>query len=723
MFGITDFSINFLTGQLFLTGLFFILFLILAVFLYRTTNPPLAKSIKILLTALRILAVIFLFLALFEPVFSYKREFERKPKLTLLIDRSGSMNISENNRSRKDQIDAILSSPQFTEFSARYDITKKYFAGSLADRSDQIDTASTALGEVLAELSRSEMADPSESWLLFSDGISNSGISPSGAIANLKRPIYSIGVGDESSEKDIAIDGIDYNQVVFAGKPTEITVHLGWSGMNNDNSRLEIRSGEKLLQSQSLKLPTGILKQDERFTFTPEFPGQQTFQVSVAKLDNEISGDNNRRSIPMTVLKSKLKVLLAADHLDWEYAFLNRFLLQDASVELTPVVWKVGGGYLIGQFPSRQEELNQYDLVILYDISIPALKGKSDLFGSYLSDRGGGLFVIMGENYLKASFPRWLDNYLPFVSYARYDKPVYIKFNGVPEENFLLHPAVRLSDDKRGVREGWKNLPPFEAIIPIDSVVPGAELLVTADFGAKNGRNPVLGFRNFGGGKVLASAAIPFWQWAFLNYGFGGEGTEYKTFFSGIINWLALKEDSDPIKIISDKPIYTRGEKIGFTASVFDLGFRPITAASGQISLINESPGDTTDVQFEETGEGKYRSEFGNLSPGRYRFVGSIEKDGKKLKETSGQIAVESYSIEDYTRRPNFGALANISQISGGSFYRIGDIDSLYPTLKKDKILVADDHEIIIWNKFWLLAIFILTLGIEWLLRKRYQLI
>jgi hypothetical protein len=723
MFGITDFSINFLTGQPLLTGLFFVFFLALAIFLYRTTNPPLPRGIRILLTSLRILAVIFLFLALFEPVFSYKREYERKPKLALLIDRSASMNINENNRTRTDRVDSILSSLAFGRFSDSYDISRFYFADSISDRPENIDTTATALGDVLAELSQCEMVDPSEYWLLLSDGISNSGISPASTIPNLKQPVYSIGIGEETAGKDIAIESIDYNQVIFAGKPTEIIVHLEWSGMNNDNSRLEIRSGDKLLQSQILTLPPGTLKKEEHLSFTPETPGQQTFQISVAGIENEITRDNNSRSISMTVLKSKLKVLLAADHPDWEYAFLNRFLLQSKSVELTPVIWKAGGGYLAGQFPSRQEELNQYDLVILYDINISALAGKSDLFRSYLIDRGGGLFVMLGENYLKTPFPRWLDNYLPFISITRLNKPVNVRYNGTPEENYLLHPAVRLSDDKQGVRDGWKNLPPFEAIVPVDSIAPGAELLVSADFGEKNNRNPILGVRNFGGGKVLATSAIPFWHWAFFNYSFKSEATEYQSLFSGIVNWLALKEDSDPIRIISDKPIYTRNEKIGFTASVFDLGFRPIPAASGHISLINESSGDTTGVQLEEIGDGKYRAEFGILSPGRYRFIGVVEKDGKKLKESSGQIAIESYSLEDYSRHPDFATLASISQMTGGRFYRANEIDSLYPILKKNRIIVADDHEIIIWNKFWLLAIFILALGVEWLIRKRYQLI
>jgi len=102
MFGIKELSIDFLTGQPFFTALIFILFVLFAVYIYRRTNPPLSTGMKILLTGLRLTAIIAVFLALFEPVISYRREYERKPKLTVLIDKSASMeNVEAGKRTRK----------------------------------------------------------------------------------------------------------------------------------------------------------------------------------------------------------------------------------------------------------------------------------------------------------------------------------------------------------------------------------------------------------------------------------------------------------------------------------------------------------------------------------------------------------------------------------------------------------------------------------------------
>ncbi|SYZ72734.1 membrane hypothetical protein [Candidatus Zixiibacteriota bacterium] len=722
MFGLKELSFNFLTGHPLLTGLFLLLMILMSVYLYRRTNPPLPRAIRILLAALRIVAVLALFLALFEPVAAFRRDYESKPRLTILIDESRSMNIVEKGKSREERIDSLLSSPAFIQFADQFEIVKKPFAGGLIEKSASASLDETAIGDAMKELSEEELATKSEYWLMLSDGISNRGISPIDEAVRVKTPVFTVGMGDLVSGKDVTISGFDYNHLVFAGKPTEVKVKLSWSGMNNDNGRIEIKSGSKVLQSKEIKLAPGDLQEDVPLSFTPERPGQQTFQVIISPLEGELSTDNNMRSFSMTVLKSKLKVLLAADHIDWEYAFLNRFLLNAENVDLNSSVTGKGGGALGVPFPSRQEELNQYDFIILYDINIDQFASRAPLIKSFLADKGGGLLAILGENYLKARFPRWIDEYLPFASKQK-GNILYVKFNGKPSENYLFHPAVRLSDSRQAIRDSWGNLPPFETLVPIDTVMPGGEVLVSSGFSSGRGTIPVAGYRNIGGGKVLALDAAPFWHWAFYGYGFGREAAEYNTLFGGIVNWLGMKEDSDPIQIGPDKPVYTRGEKVGFRATVYDLGYRPITGVSGNITLMNEDGKDSTIASLVEQGDGKYRADFDMVPPGRFKYVAVLEKDEKKLRETDGEIAVESYQIEDYQSRPDFGALTRISQMTGGAFYPLDKVDSLYSRLDHRPIQNSVQSELVIWNKFWLLAIFVLALGAEWLLRKRFELL
>ena len=140
MFGFTDLSFDFLTDQPFLTALVFILFLIYSLYIYRRTNPPLSMLSRTILSGLRIIALLALFLALFEPVVSYRREFSRLPKMTVMVDKSRSMDIEENGRTRAGRIESFLSSDKFRDLASHFELTRQEFAGNIIDENEsQLD--------------------------------------------------------------------------------------------------------------------------------------------------------------------------------------------------------------------------------------------------------------------------------------------------------------------------------------------------------------------------------------------------------------------------------------------------------------------------------------------------------------------------------------------------------------------------------------------------------
>lgn len=723
MFGLKDFSINFLSESILITSFLFALLILISIYIYRNTNPPLSKPIRVILSSLRIVAILALFMAIFEPVVSFTREYKKKPTMALLHDISASMDTMEKNESRQEKVDSLLGSASFKDFAGHFEIKSYNFADKLSTGDTPVNPEQTALGDVLLDMSRQETGYPSDFWLLLSDGISNSGITPADVLPQIHTPIYSLGVGEITTDRDVSIKSLDYNDVVFAGKPTEVSVRLEWTGMNNEEGKINIRSSGKLLQTKSIKLSPGNLQEEVKLKYNPEVTGRQTMEISVTGIADEITTKNNSRLFSVLVLKGKLNVLLVADKLDWEYAFLKRFLDESESIELTSVIFRENGGYLRGQFPSSQAELNRYDLVILYDLNERNIRSRSDILRSFLSDNGGGMFVLLGENYLKASFPRTIDQFIPFLSTGHNIELTYLNFNGRPDESYLFHPAVRIADSRRGIRDAWSSLPNFESLVQTDSTAPNSEIYVTAGLGDNDASFPILGCRRFGPGKVITSAAAPFWHWAFFGYGFGGNDAEYRQLLNGIINWLSLQEDSDPVRITPDKNVFTRGEKIGFNASVYDLGFRPIESATGYITIVGNNTSDSTVLQLLEVKDGSYRAELDLLPPGLYNYTGRVEKEGKLLKETTGQIAVETFSAEEFQIKPDFSTLAAISQNTGGAFYTLADIGKLYGAIDTGLIYKSEKSEIVLWNKFWLLVIFVLALGLEWLLRKKYQLI
>jgi hypothetical protein len=120
--------------------------------------------------------------------------------------------------------------------------------------------------------------------------------------------------------------------------------------------------------------------------------------------------------------------------------------------------------------------------------------------------------------------------------------------------------------------------------------------------------------------------------------------------------------------------------------------------------------------------EGEFLAEFNNLPAGRYLWKGRFEKEGRTLKEESGEILVESYTLEEFDQGGS-SSLAAIADKSGGKYFRFDQFGEAAALVDIKPILVSHSGEVVIWGKLWLLILFISALSSEWLLRKLFQLI
>ncbi len=723
MFGFKEISINFLTGSPLVVVLVSVLLVLLAVFLYRRTNPPLPPYLKVILGGLRVVAVLALMISLAEPVISFSRQFERPRRVTILRDASNSMARVERDKSRTERVDSLLTSPAFDRLSASAEITTYYVGGNLAEELAGVERDRTSLGDVFDLLQKRQMAQPADYWLLLSDGNSNSGQETRRVAGRLDQPVVTVDVSSDTGTYDVGISDVEYNPVLFVGQPTEIKLKLEWN--NAPEKTLAVR----LLDSNRVAGQTGFsIDQPEglgelTISYLPGEPGQKILQVDIPTDASEDNPGNNRRSFSVKILKSRLTVLIAADNPDYEIGFLKRMLEQSDKHEVDLAVTGPRAGNQAGRFPSRQTELNRYDLVVLYDPDPLKLEPRQALIGSYLSERGGALWVLMGPQFCERGPIEWLNELLPFHQ-SRRRRIDYAVFHGEPSESDLFHPAVRLGDDPTAIRKQWSELPPFRALVRCDRVHPEAVILARAMLSTgEESRYPILGYRRHGPGKLLTSAALPFWTWGFVTLGFGESSDAYNKFLQGAISWLTVSDDLEPIRVRPEREVFQRGETIRFKGFAFDPGFRPIPAVTGTVSLENRAESRTYETDLLDNGDGSFRAEFNNVAPGDYGYRAVFEKDGRMLKEVSGKILVESFSLEEMDQNGDPAALTTISQLSGGSYHRYEHFDQAMNSMDLSALTVEETGEITLLNKLWLLVIFIGAICVEWLIRKVNQLL
>jgi len=391
MFGIKNLSIELLSGSPVLTFLAFIALAALAIFLYYKTNPPLPKYIRIILSALRIIALIALFLALLQPILSFTKEYTRPQKVSLMLDRSLSMDRVESGLSRKARMDSLLSTNSINYLNEVVDLSTYYIGDNITPNEAEIKPDKTSLGEAFYNLQRMQAVEPDDYWILFSDGNSNSGRDMSSVARNLQTPIITVDMSGGLNGFDVGIDNVDFNPIVFVGRQTEVKVKLAWHEARGKIIEVSLLDSNMTLDKESFPI-----SQDEGFgeitlKYIPTEPGQKLLNISIPELAGEETNGNNQKSFSVKVLKSKLLVLIAVDNPDYEIGFLKRFYEQSDKYDVDLIVTGSKAGNLSGQFPSRQTELNKYDLVVLYDPDPVKLEPKEYIIKTYFSEKAGAL--------------------------------------------------------------------------------------------------------------------------------------------------------------------------------------------------------------------------------------------------------------------------------------------------------------------------------------------
>ncbi|MBI5267628.1 MAG: hypothetical protein HY851_10390, partial [candidate division Zixibacteria bacterium] len=536
---------------------------------------------------------------------------------------------------------------------------------------------------------------------------------------SLTAPVYAVDMSSDLGNLDVALADIDYNPVVFVGKATEIKVKLSWQSAAGKSANIRILQGNRLLDSTTFQLTHADGFGEVTLKYVPTEPGQKLLRVAISPLDGEETTGNNERSIAIKVLKSRMAVLFVTEQPDYEAGFLRRHLLQTDRFDVRFVSIRSKAGNLGGTVPSTQTELNRYDLIILHDVSPAALETRQAIISSFLSAHGGAVWWLLGQNFAQSPSP-WITRLLPFFP-AKSRAFEYTESRGEPFEANLFHPAVRLADERAAIRNLWSSLPPFRTLVRCDGADPAGVILVTRAGAAE--RLPIMGYRRIGPGKMFVTAAGPFWPWGFYNLGLGEDAGAYARFVDGVTSWLTVQDDFDPLRIVPQKTVFSRGEPVIFDGFAFDQGFRPLSDITGTVRLVPSYGKDSLLARFGDRGEGRHNAEFSNVAPGEYTYHAEFEKGDQRLTAKEGKILVEAYSLEEFDQSGNPANLMALARQSGGSYSSWRDFDKTLAGLPTSPLIQTINGTISGWGKTWLLLLFAGALTTEWILRKANHLL
>ena len=211
--------------------------------------------------------------------------------------------------------------------------------------------------------------------VLLSDGDWNIGNSPVEAATRFRMrgiPVFAVGVGSKVPLPDLELVSMDAPTYAVVNKQLRIPFIVRSTLGQDRDVNVTLSINKKSTVSKLIRVPA-MSQAQENMVWTPPAVGDYTLTMRIPRDTQELIPENNEISVPISVRKEQLKVLVVESYPRWEYRYLRNALERDPGVELTcllfhPKLPKVGGGRsYIKSFPTTNE-LSRYDVVFLGDV-------------------------------------------------------------------------------------------------------------------------------------------------------------------------------------------------------------------------------------------------------------------------------------------------------------------------------------------------------------------
>lgn len=595
--------------------------------------------------------------------------------------------------------------------------------------------------------------------VLITDGQSTGGaIQPAEMALKLRQqgiPLLTVGVGNPDPPKNIRVTHLDVSDTVLVGDRVtfDATVESEGEGVSERPVRVELLLDGEVVETEQVELVGNGIKQQVRIEHRPQRQGDFTVSVRVEVLEGELFEDDNIFGRPLKVLEEKIKVLYVEGPPRKEYRFLKNSLIRDPTMEAQVFLLWADQHYRqpsspglppLVRFPETEEELFPYHVIILGDV-LPTggdtpdkklTRKQLELIQRFVADAGGGVIFIAGDQanprlYRDTPLEPLLPVEIPEadrtgVTARIFERPFNVKLNPAQKD----HPILRLDNDPEVNRRLWENddgieenhLPGFYRYFQAYKLKAGALALAhhPDDEHPIYGKAIIYATQNYGKGRVFYTAVDQAWRWRpgvdnLYLYRFYGQAVRF-------VSTGRLLGQTPRYNLVTDKRVYTIGEKILLDARVFDANMKPVTEPEilSFHSVKGREEGPVLPITLEQypaNGPGAYRGNLiaGQLGTHEFWLGSEVERLAFKT------VTVEVPPLEYRNPRMNREGLVQLATLSEGKYYELHQFDEVVEYLKsaaRPREIPVDETQNDLWDESWVLLLFTGLISTEWILRK-----
>jgi len=655
---------------------------ILAVFMYGYKTKYSSKK-KWIYGLLRFATIFSILLLLINPKFSTKTVALLKPNLPILIDNSASVEVLNQSENVLNFIESLKNN---VNLNNKFNLSFYSFGSDFSQNdslsfSDKNTNISKALSTI-NELFKNETAPT----ILITDGNQTLGTDYQFSTTAFKNTIYPVVLGDSTKHIDLKIEQLNSNRYSFLKNKFPVEIVLLYSGTENVSSKFQIKQGNSILYKEIISFSEKENTKTISVTFPAISVGLHRYTAEIVPLSEEKNKTNNSKQFAVEVIDQATNVLLVSEIIHPDLGMLKKSI--ESNEQRRVAIKKPSEALLI---------LNEYQLVILYQ---PNRKFAS--LYSELKKLKKNTFTITGLetdwNFLNAvqnDFNKEVTNqteevngtlnllYGNFkVEYIDFDKfrPLKTKFGELvilKKNETLLHQLIF----------GYTNDSPTLSTIE------------------ENGKSSA----------ILDGEGL--WKWRAQSYIDTSSFEEFDEFIGKLIQYLASNKRRSRLEV-SNEAFYYNNENIKISAQYFDKNFVFDSRASLSISITNKGSKVKKVVPL-LLKRNFYEVDLNSLGAGEFQYKLSVDNESVSR---SGSFTILDFNVEQQFLNADVTKLSKIATNTNGKVYFISEADKLITHLMEDNTyqqIQKSEQKIVSlidWN--YLLVLIVLSLSIEWFLRK-----
>lgn len=652
------------------------------------------------LAILRGIAVFLICFFLLSPLIKTESTEKQKPVVVVLQDDSKSI----SNTFKNDDSTKLVTGLQdlADELNGSFNVKYYSFAQELNANPDHTFNGTlTNLSRSLTDIYSLYGSQNLAGVVLASDGLYNEGSNPYYTVqAHARYPVYTIALGDTTPQQDLKIDRLYKTDIVYLNDRFQIDLELLAQHMtaNTAVTISEVNSEGKLveLDRQPVNFEEEGKIYESHFVLKADKTGMRHYRVSLLPVEGEFTTSNNYRDIFIDVLDSRQKVLILALSPHPDIAAIRDAALANNNYEVTVKYSSDPINY----------SPKDYDLIILHQL--PGKQQSAQQFIDQAKKSRTALWYILGSLSDVSTF-------------NKLQQTVQITQNGnsFNEATGQVNPSFSLFTGMDKLNSQVGQLPPLYVPFGNYKLGPGAKVLLNQKIGSVATDYPMLAFNERLGEKTAVLTGEGLWRWRLYDYNFNGNHDMFNELVTKTIQYLSVRQDKRRFKVRPIKNIFMENDGIEFTGELYNESYELINTPDVKVT-IKDSEGKEFPYIMSKT-LNAYKLVTGNFPQGIYNYTASTEVDGEKLSY-DGQFTISEQNLEASTTVANHQLLYQMSNVSGGNFYSLDQINDV-----AGQILSSSNTKPIIYSSFktqpvinikWLFAIILSLLAAEWFIRK-----